>query len=287
LIGENMDLIKINLELSDYIAIVSLLVAIFAFYTSKKSAKLNSYNQRGAYEVLLLERKLNSNKSFEVKIFNSILSETLPFDYKLIVHSQLGGIYRTMKFDVLDKKTLIGIAKTLHKKKKISVFHPFKKYAYNTNIHFDSSPLYPYATACVLNDASQNDFMLSRYHFYLEITDYCNNTEIWYISFSLILSNEKEYDLKWKPCHNRYRYKYYAYDDICVVSPKDIIRNLDRIKTFDKSLNDIIDRDEYTGNSKSLINEGYVKINSKLQLYEMKEYHNFIKKLKDERIINN
>lgn len=283
-----MESIKANFELSDYIAIVSLLIAILAFYTSRKSAKLNSYNQRGAYEVLLLERKLNTNKSFEVKIFNSIMSKTLPFDYKLIVHSQIGGIYKAMKFDILGEKSFVGIAKTLPRiNKTMLVFHPFKRYAYNTNIHFKSTPLFPYATAKNIDNDSENKLMLNRYHFYLEITDYCNNTEIWYISFSLLLSTDKEFNLYWKQCHDCYGYKYYAYDDICVVSPKDIIRNLDRIMDFDKNLKDIIDCYEHTNDSKSLMNDRYEKLISELQLYEMKEYHKFIKRLKDEKIIRN
>lgn len=129
--------------------------------------------------------------------------------------------------------------------------------------------------------------MLNRYHFYLEITDYCNNTEIWYISFSLLLSNFKDYNLEWKHCYDCYGYKYYAYDDVCIVSPKDIIMNFNRINGFDENLDDILDIDRNNGESKSLKNNGYEGVRSKLQLYEMKKYHNFIKKLNDEKIISN
>lgn len=166
------------------------------------------------------------------------------------------------------------------------VFHPFKRYAYNTNIYFKSTPLFPYITAKATDNDSKNELMLNRYHFYLAITDYCDNTEIWYISFSLILTTDKN-NRKWRPCRDCYGYKYYTYDDICVVSPKDIICNLDRIKDFDKNLEDIIDQDEKNGESKALKSNGYQEINSDLQLYEMKKYHNFIRELKDEKIINN
>lgn len=281
-----MEFILKNIKPSDYIALASLLVSIFAFYMSGKNTKLNSYSQNGVYSIILLNRKLSINKSLCVKIFDSATSDTLPFDYKLVVHSQVGGIYRAIVFNILDERNPIGMSKTIPTtNKRMLGFHPFKKYAYNTNIYFDSTPLFPYASAYVLNDDSKNNFMISRYHFYIEITDYCNNTEIWYVAFSLLLSNEKKCDFEWKPCHIRYGYKYYTYDDICVVSPKDIIRNLDRINTFNKSLNDIIDKDEHTGNSKSLMNKGYMKTNSELQLYEMKEYHKFIKELKNEKII--
>lgn len=283
-----IELIKSNYDITVCISLVSLLFSVFAFNLGKKSAKLSSYNQRGAYEVLLLKRKLNINKSFEVKIFNSIKSKTFPFNYKLVVHSQLGGIYRAMKFNVFCDQSSIGIIKVLPKNNILPRFTSFKRYAYNTNIYFESSPLVPYFTARAnFTDSINGKLMLNRYYFYLEITDYCNNTEIWYISFSLLLSNFKDYNLEWKHCYDCYGYKYYAYDDVCIVSPKDIIMNFNRINGFDENLDDILDIDRNNGESKSLKNNGYEGVRSKLQLYEMKKYHNFIKKLNDEKIISN
>lgn len=68
------------------------------------------------------------------------------------------------------------------------------------------------------------DSQLNRYHFYIEITDYCKNTEIWYMSFSLLLSNIKETS-EWKKCTYYHGYEYYTFNDINIISPRDIPKN--------------------------------------------------------------
>jgi len=55
----------------------------------------------------------------------------------------------------------------------------------------------------------------SRYHFCIEITDFNDNSEVWYVGFSLVVNRDK--DMKVKD---------YEFEDINIVSPKDIIKNL-------------------------------------------------------------
>lgn len=274
-------------NLSVIISTLSLFVAFFALMINRKTARLNSYNQKACYHVFLVKKGLlqkTINKyDFNVKIYPSAISEIIPFDYSLCIRPYIGGIYRTQIFSDFDNQCTLGTAKTrpLILNKKPKGISP-KKYANNEEYQFSSTPLFPYVYALGKfdEDSRKSDRQLNRYHFYIEITDYCNNTEIWYMSFSLLLSNIKESEYNWKKCTYYHGYKYYTFNDINIVSPKDIFKNVDRISNFNKSLSEIVEKEENSCDSINLINDGFSKMEYDLQLYEMKEYITFLEKIK-------
>lgn len=279
-------------NLSVPISVASLIVALFTLKLNRKNAKHNSYNQTACCHVFFMRRRLFArviNKyDFDIKIHNSISSKVIPFDYSLIVRPYIGGIYRMQLFSTFDNKNSLGINKTgpviLSSKPKRNLY---KKYASDSEWHFSSTPLFPYFSAYgkVYENSKSYDKQLNRYHFYLEVTDFCKNTEIWYISFSLLLSDIKESEKKWEKYIFDKEYKYYTFADINIVSPRDIPKNLARVSDFSKTLEEIEGRQENSLNSTVLMQKGFDKLNYDLQLFEMKEYITFFKKLKAEKFI--
>lgn len=273
--------------ISTTISVFSVLVALAALILNRKSAKRNSYNQKACYYVFFIKKKtlacIRKKYDFMTKVHNSAHSREIPFDYSLIVSPYIGGIYRTQIFSILDCEYPIGINKTgpVVLKRKPSKKYLLKKYASESEWSFTLTPLFPYFSAYGMDDIEhiKYDKQLNRYHFYLEITDFCQNTEIWYISFSLLLSNIRSTKRRWKKCSYDDNYKYYLFDDINIVSPKDIPKNLERINKFDKTLSEILDNKENSIESITLNQKGFEQINHDLQIFEMKEYVKFLEKL--------
>lgn len=267
------------------IALGSLIIAIIALLLNRKLSKLNSYSQKGNYIVYFQERnfvkKLLGHYSFQVKIDSSIFSEKINFDYDLKIGTMLGGIYRTQVFEDIGNHNYIGTDRTKPVVRNYKNKLP-KKYASQEIYRFSSSPWFPYFSinGTYNEDKRYWNNRLTRYHRYIEITDYCGNTEIWYLSFSLILTNVEENSYGWKAFNNEKHFSYYKFDDFNIVSPQDIFKNLKRANLFDKDLKDISgesNSDQYN----NLIKHGYNHINADLELFEMKEYINFIKKVKE------
>ncbi|WP_096271649.1 hypothetical protein [Paucisalibacillus globulus] len=269
------------------IAIISLSVAIVALLLNKKNSKLNSYNQQGNYIVFFQKegkiRRWLYGPQFSVKINNSIMSEVILFDYSLKIKPLLGGIYRAHLFDDINNEHYIGTIKTF------PVIRPYKnrskfsnKYAHQDMISFSTSPIYSYfsVNGKFINDEHYYEKRLCRYHRYIQITDYCGNTEVWFASFSLFLSNVKE-DGDWKKCKENIRFKYYRFDDFNIVSPREIPPNLNATLQFNKDLSTISGIENEMGESERFIEQGYDKTNSELQLYEMKKYKSFLDNLHD------
>jgi len=225
--------------------------------------------------------------NFTVKIDNSAYSKVIPFEYELIITPKIGGIYEAQMFSAFDDELSLGINKTLPnilpKKEKHSLS---KEYAYKSVTSFSSTPLYPYFS--VSGEFAENtckcEIKLNRYHFYMQITDYCSNIEIWYISFSLLLSNGKDKQKSWRKCNYDTGYAYYTFDDINIVSPRDIPKNLNRANNLKKCLEEIEGKEESSLNSTTLIKYGFHTMNQNLQLFEMKEYIDFLKNLSDEKL---
>lgn len=273
------------------ISIFSLIISIFALLFSRKTSKLNSYNQKGCYNIFFIPlgffAKLMKKYNFTVKIYNSSYSKVIPFEHKLIITPKIGGIYEAQMFSAFDDELSLGINKTLPnilpKKEKHSLY---KEYAYKSVTSFSSTPLYPYFS--VSGEFGENTYKcerkLNRYHFYMQITDYCSNIEIWYISFSLLLSNGKDEQKSWRKCNYDTGYAYYTFDDINIVSPRDIPKNLNRANNFKKCLEEIEGKEENSLNSTTLIKDGFDTMNQNLQLFEMKKYIAFLKNLSDEKL---
>ncbi len=190
-------------------------------------------------------------------------------------------------FSTFDDESSLGISKTLSNIVTEKVKHSLtKKYAYKSVTYFSSTPLYPYFSANGKFDENTRtcERKLNRYHFYIQITDYCNNSEIWYITFSLLLSNVKDEQKSWRKCKYDTGYIYYNFDDINIVSPIDISKNLNRVNNFKKCLEEIEGKEENSLDSTSLMKHGSDAINHDLQLFEMKEYIAFLKNLSDEKL---
>ncbi|MBP1905822.1 hypothetical protein J2Z32_002470 [Paenibacillus turicensis] len=273
------------------ISILSLFISILVYLYSVRNSKLNSYNQKGCFSVILMEPGIRSyllkKYPFNVKIYNSVSSDTIPFEYKLSIVPLVGGISRAQIFSTFDEERSLGISKTGIQIASSKIKNRLsKKYAHRTITYFSSSPIYPYFTASgkINNNESNHRIRINRYHFYIEITDFCNNTQIWYISFSLLLSDDLEKN--WERNKDNSVYNSYKFDDIHIVSPKDIPQNLNRSIEYNKSLKEIEDREEDSIDSKALIENGFNKMNYELQRFEMKEYIQFLRKLKDEKYIN-
>lgn len=271
------------------ISICSLSISIIALLFSQKTARLSSYSQKGCYNIFLirrgfLARMLKKRYDFTVKIYNSANSNVISFDYGLVISPKIGGVCRAQIFSAFDDKASFGINKTSPDilTAKVKHFIP-KKYAYNSVTKFSSTPLYPYFSKSEKIDDNTRmcERKLNRYHFYIEIIDYCNNIEIWYMSFSLLLSNVKDERKLWRQCGTGIGYRYYTFDDICIVSPRDVPKNLNRANNFNKSLEKI---EKISLDSTTLIEYGFNAINFDLQLFEMKEYISFLKILNAEKL---
>lgn len=277
------------------IAFFSFVIAIKSLFLNKNNSRLNSYNFKGNFSVYFKKnselKQLFVPPSFKVKINNSIMSSTIPFEYTLQIVATIGGVFRAHCFNSMDDSSTLGVVKTLPiiklkvKRKRFS-----KKYAHENVISFSSDYFYSYFEALGRYD-EENDFRenkLNRYHNYIEITDYCGNTEIWYFSFSLHLSNLEE-DFKygeWKTCCDSFdQFRYYRFSDFTIMSPKDLPMNLKRVFKAEKNLSDIEEEENDFSESKRFIDKGYKEIEYDLQLYEIKEYHDFLQKLSEYKYI--
>ncbi|MBZ2406442.1 hypothetical protein [Liquorilactobacillus hordei] len=271
------------------IAFFSFIIATISLFLTKNNSHLNSYSFRGKFSVYLKQnskfKKFFTSSSFEVKIYNSIMSDTIPFEYTLQIVSMLGGIFRIHCFDCMDDISTLGVVKSLPIiKQKVKKNRFSKRYAYDNLISFSSDYFYSYFEALGKYNKEKNlrENKLNRYHNYIEITDFCGNTEIWYFSFSLYLSNlekDLEYGL-WKTCYDSSaHFKYYRFSDFTIISPNDVAMNLNRVLNYEKDLSDIRGGKEDFRESKKLIDKGYKKMEYDLQLYELKKYHEFLQKL--------
>lgn len=270
------------------IAFCSFIIARISLLFTKNNSRSNSYNSRGNFSVYF---KKNIHPSFEVKIYNSVMSDTIPFDYTLQIESMVGGIFRTHCFNRMDDSSTMGAVKSLpiiKKKRRKNLI--FKKYAHDKLISFSSDPFYCYFETLGKYDKENRirENKLNRYHNYIEITDYCGNTEIWYFSFSLHLSNLKkdiEHDI-WEKCNDPFaHFKYYRFSDFTIMSPKDLPMNLRRTLKYEKNLSDIREFADDFMDSKRFIERGYRKIEYELQLYELREYHEFLQALRKYKYI--
>lgn len=262
------------------VAIASFIIATIAFLLNRRISRLNSYNQRGNYYVSyqkknMLKRIIEASR-LSVKVNNSLFSEEIDFDYDFKIASVLGGISRAQMFDDIEKQVYIGINRSGPVVTKYKPKHP-KKYANQITFDFSSTSWYPYFSVNGKFNEEDREYekKLSRYHRYIEITDYCGNTEIWYTSFSLLLTNVEEETENWKKCNKKSGFTHYKFDNLIIVSPRDIPKNLNRAIQFEKDLKKISGEINWY-ESKNFIDHGYEHINSELQLFEMKEYIKFL-----------
>lgn len=97
--------------------------------------------------------------------------------------------------------------------------------------------------------------------------------------FSLLLSNAKNERKLWRKCNYDTGYAYFTFDDINIVSSRDVPKNLNRANNFNKCLEKIEEKEENSLDSIRLIEHGFDTINLDLQLFEIKEYIAFLKNL--------
>lgn len=278
--------------ISATVAIISMLIARRSLAQNKLSARLASYNARGSYDVFLTKdsrfKRCFGYANHQVKIYSSVMSGTIDFDYEINVVAINGGIFRAQLFENIEKREYIGISTTGPELRTLIPKHsPPKEYANQGRISFYGTPLFPYFSALSgENDADDQDaIQLNRYHQYIEISDFCGNTEIWYLAFSLLLSN-RERDVNktggWRAiAKNSTPYRCYRFSDVTIVSPKDLPKNLDAALTPQQTLQEIRGSEESWQPSDRLRDSGWEDMSGKLKLYEMREYYRFIKRIKD------
>lgn len=274
------------------VAMISLFVATRSLAQSKLSARLASYNARGSYDVFLTKdsrfKRYFGNANHQVKIYSSVMSGTIDFDYEINIVAINGGIYRAQLFENIGKREYIGIGTTGPElRTSIPKHSPPKEYANQGRVSFYGTPLFPYFSAAGReSDTDDEDaIQLNRYHQYIEITDFCGNTEMWYLAFSLHLSNrEKDFNKAegWRVLDkDGTPYKYYRFAAVTIVSPKDLPKNLDAALTPQQTLEEIRGSEASWQPSAPLSEDGWEAMNNKLKLYEMREYYRFIKRIKD------
>ncbi|HGO5822707.1 TPA: hypothetical protein ACK3JW_000349, partial [Mannheimia haemolytica] len=233
--------------------------SMMTYFENKKSLKVQSYYQKGSYTVFLKRinwlGKILGQKGFYVSKFNSLVSEKYLFPYKVCITPNIGGIARAQTFEIIRIAKYVGTSKTipiidngfsLKKKKWLN-----KYYAYHDVLSFVETDKFPYFSIC------NEEKIMSRFHFCIEITDFCNKTEIWYISFSLVLDKDNKGNIIRD-----------TIEDLNVVSPKDLLANLDRVLEFEGDLR------------KLKAEKNVEEATFKAQLFEMKEYYNFLGKIK-------
>lgn len=267
------------------IAVIALVVSIFALYSSNKTSRLNSYNQHGSYLVLFQKisiiKKWLQIPQFFVETSDFSEPTKIAFDYSITIKPLIGGIYKANLFDILGEEKPIGTIRTFHtiSNKELKKFP--KRHANQDILSFSSSPMRPYFS--VNGEYNESEYhtetKLCRYHRYLDITDYCGNTQIWYISFSLQLSNLIE-DKSWKKCDKETGFEYYKFNDLNIVSLIDLPKNLNRLSHFDKNSSIISETQNEFKKSEKFIEQDFDKTNAELQLYEMNEYIKFLDKSK-------
>ncbi|PFU40474.1 hypothetical protein COK86_19445 [Bacillus cereus] len=214
-----------------------------------------------------------------VKVEDSASSKGIELDYDFKIVPLLGGVSRAQIFGDIGKQEYIGIDRTGLVVKKYKYKHP-KKYANQINLNFSSKAWYSYLSANGKFDEEErkHEKKLLRYHRYIEIIDYCGNTEIRYTAFSLLLTNTPEANANWKRCNKNVGFTHYKFDDFIIVSPRDVPKNLNRASQFTKDLNQILGKTDFYG-SKNFIEHEH--INYELQRFEMKEYIKFLNDTKD------
>ena len=242
------------------ISILALLVSIYALRLNKINYITQSYYQNGSYKVFFVKLscldKILSRDCFEVKVSQSVISDSYVFPYYICITPNVGGIERAQLFDIIDNGGIVlGTCKTRpiirNKFKKFNFFN--KQYAHSQITSFGEVKKYPY----FIKNYNDSGLSLSRYHFCIEITDFRSNTEIWYVSFSLVLDKDDvNYVVDGK------------FDDLNIVSQRDLVKNMNMLINFNETLDDIFKKDNIDDATYSL------------QLFEMKEYLNFLVKLK-------
>lgn len=244
------------------ISILALIVSFFALRLNIRNYRIQSYYQDGSYKVFFVKLscldKILSRYCFEAKVTQSAISDSYVFPYHICITPNIGGIERSQFFEIIpDGGGSLGIRKTIPIiKKNFKKFNFInKQYAHAQIISFGGSEKHPYFYN--FYNHSESKTSLSRYHFCIEITDFKNNTEIWYVSFSLILNKDKG--------NNVINGKF---DDFTIVSPKDLIKNINDVTNFNITLEDISKKDDID------------QVKYDLQLFEMKEYLNFLNKVK-------
>lgn len=244
------------------ISILALIVSFFALRLNIRNYRAQSYYQNGSYKIFLVELSWLDNflsrYCFKAKVTKSSGSNSYTFPYHIAISPNVGGVERAQFFEIIpDGGINLGIRKTIPIiKKNFKKFNFInKQYAHAQIISFGGSEKHPYFYNSYNHSESKTS--LSRYHFCIEITDFKNNTEIWYVSFSLILNKDKGNDV----INGKF-------DDFTIVSPKDLIKNINEVTNFNTSLEDISKKDD--------INQ----VKYELQLFEMKEYLNFLSKVK-------
>ncbi|HHJ1171845.1 TPA: hypothetical protein ACQFK9_000422 [Proteus mirabilis] len=276
---------------SGIISIFSLIISILSLSLGKRNSRLASYNMRGNYKVYFRKEnwkeKFVQAPSFSMKIFNSITSDSIRFEYKLQITPITGGVSRVQLFDGLEKNSRVGINRTgpviINKTWPKNKFP--KKYAYESFHEFVSSPFFSYFTVhCKgINGIEHFGRTLNRYHQYLEITDFNGNTEIWYFAFSLYLSNldvDHEPQRGWRKL-KKSCFKYYNFSEIVVFSPKDLIKNIKESLIQNKTLEEISGYYSDNHYSERLAKEGFLPFDNDLQVYELREYLQFSKMIKE------
>lgn len=278
------------------IAVLSFVAAMFSLSLNRKNARLNSYTLKGNYSVFLKKesifKKIINGADFNVKINNSITSDTIPLGYNIQIVPLIGGIRRCQFFDVMEEESHLGISETVPVVRTYKNRQKFpKRYAHHDLVSFSETPFYSYFSVEGKYDKEHRstERKLNRYHRYIEITDYCGNTEIWYFSFSLCLSNLKN-DTEREPGWEYYRgtcsnFKYYKFIDFVIISPKDLPKNLNKATTYKNSLSDITGIEGEFGESENFVKKGYYGIGRELKLYEIREYHKFLQRLNKYKFI--
>ncbi|MGR3779131.1 hypothetical protein ACT1UG_26435 [Bacillus paramycoides] len=81
------------------IAIVSLIIATITLFLNRRISRLNSYNQRGNYNVFYQEKNILKRymitSRISVKVNNNAVSEEIELDYDFKIVPLLGGVYRS------------------------------------------------------------------------------------------------------------------------------------------------------------------------------------------------
>lgn len=107
--------------------------------------------------------RLKNEYDFNAKIFPSIYSEVIPFNYRLYIKPCTGGIYRAQMFSTLNDENSLGISKTgpiilTTKPRDFSL----KKYANKAEYYLSSKLLFPYAYATGKFDESTIENMIDK-----------------------------------------------------------------------------------------------------------------------------
>lgn len=257
-----------NYLLKSLVSNLSLLVSVLAIFISalalkfnKKSAKEASFYKKGSYNVFFRGRLF---QTLRIKIYSGLISDYIDTGFNIQIVPKTGGFHRVIMFDGLNINSIIGISENKLISKKLETRKEFRKYAYQYTTFFISSSIFPYFEKDW--KLKNKEVGLRRYNKYIEITDFLGNSEIWYFSFSLILSTKKDKNYRWKKHRGKLnKDMYYRISDYIIFSPKDLIENINFIS------------ENYNLKLSSLESEfdeecDLEKISRELKLYEINEY---------------